>query len=151
MTSKGFASRAARDVIDLLGDTDEEIWFYCIHDGDAYGTTIFQALQEGTRARPGRKVHIVNLGLEPAEAPEMGLQVETVKREGIKTVPVASYVEHEWAEWLQTNRVELNAMTTPQLRGVNGVLSAWTRRFLSQLGKVSLVRVPMVQTVFHQL
>src|SRR3954451_2010671 len=61
MTSKGFASRAARDVLDLLGETDEELWFYCIHDADASGTMIYQALQEGTQARPGRKVHIINL------------------------------------------------------------------------------------------
>ena len=34
---------------------------------------IFQTLQEGTKARPGRRVEIVNLGLDPAEAVDMGL------------------------------------------------------------------------------
>jgi hypothetical protein len=130
LTSKGFASRAARDVIDLLGDTDEDLWFYCIHDADAYGTMIYQALQEATRARPARRVHIVNLGLEPAEALEMGLQVEAVEREGNKAAPVASYVDPEWAKWLQSNRVELNAMTTPQFL-------AWLdRKFADQVGKL---------------
>jgi hypothetical protein len=28
--------------------------------------------------------------------------------------PVADYVKDNWANWLQTHRVELNAMTTPQ-------------------------------------
>src|SRR5262249_32940121 len=65
---------------------------------------------------------IVNLGLEPWEAVEMGLEVEDVE-EGEKRKPVADYVlEREdeasdgesWEEWLQTHRVELNAMTTPE-------------------------------------
>jgi hypothetical protein len=114
VTSKGFASRAARDVLDLMGDTGEALAFYCIHDADGPGTMIYQALQEGTRARGGRKVRIVNLGLEPAEALDMGLQVEAVRRKGDKSVPVAEYVDPECRDWLQTHRVELNAMTTPQ-------------------------------------
>jgi hypothetical protein len=114
LTTKGFASRAARDVIDLLGDTEEELLFFCIHDADGPGTAIYEALQEGTRARPGRKVRIVNLGLEPEEALQMQLQIEKVERKGQTTVTVARYVDAKWREWLQTNRVELNAMTTPQ-------------------------------------
>lgn len=133
LTSKGFASRAARDVIDFLGGTGEDLTFYCIHDADAAGTMIHQALEQATRARPARKVKIVNLGLEPAEALEMGLQVERVeheeKGEG-KLAPVAAYVPPEWANWLQANRVELNAMTTPQFLG-------WLdAKFAGQVGKV---------------
>jgi hypothetical protein len=115
MTSKGFASRAARDLLDLLGESDEELQVFCIHDADASGTMIFQALQEGTRARPGRKVQIINLGLEPKEALEMGLQVEDMKRDTNKRQPVAEYVDEDWQDWLQAHRVELNAMSTPQL------------------------------------
>ena len=47
----------------------------------------------------------------------MGLEVETLE-ETERAKPVAEYVhEHDgdWVDWLQTNRVELNAMTTPQL------------------------------------
>lgn len=130
MTSKGFASRAARDVLDLLGETGEDLYFFCIHDADAYGTMIFQALQEATRARGRRKVSIINLGLEPAEALEMKLQVETVSHKGAKTAPVAKYVDKEWREWLQENRVELNAMTTPQF------LDWLESKFQSEPGKV---------------
>jgi len=113
LTSKGFASRAARDVIDQLGETAEPLTFFCIHDADDPGTIIYQALQDATRARPGRKVEIVNLGLDPEEALRMGLPVEPVQREGGKRVAVADYIPRRWAAWLQSSRVELNAMTTP--------------------------------------
>ena len=113
LTSKGYASRAARDVLDLLGEGDEPLTFYCLHDADGPGTMIYQTLQEGTRARPGRRVEIVNLGLEPGEAVDMGLPAEPVERKD-RAVPVADYVvDREWREWLQSNRVELNAMDSP--------------------------------------
>jgi hypothetical protein len=130
VSSKGFASRAARDVLDLLGDSGEEITFYCIHDADAYGTMIYQSLQEATGARPGRKVRIVNLGLEPDEARSMGLQVETVTRKGDRAAPVADYVKPPWRDWLQTHRVELNAMSTPQF------LEWLDTKFANETGKV---------------
>lgn len=122
LTSKGFASRAARDVIDLLGSSEEELTFYCIHDSDASGTLIYQALTEATRARPARKVKIINLGLDPWEAMDMNLQLETFREEqdAKRQLPVASYIHEKddgdgyWADWLQTRRVELNAMTSPQ-------------------------------------
>lgn len=120
LTSKGFASRAARDVLDLIGETQEEIYFFCIHDADASGTLIYQALTEATRARGARKVHVINLGLDPWEALSMGLQVETFRTEkdggkrAERRLPVAGYVDEHWEEWLQTQRVELNAMSSPQ-------------------------------------
>ncbi|MBD8614882.1 hypothetical protein IFT57_06700 [Pseudomonas sp. CFBP 13719] len=120
VSSKGFASRAARDVLDLLGDSDEPIYFYSLHDGDNAGGLIHQSLIEETKARKGRRVHIVNLGIEPWEAVEMGLQVETHREDtaGKRLLPVADYVAAKddgyWADWLQTKRVELNAMTSPQ-------------------------------------
>ncbi len=112
LTSKGQATKAAKDIIDLLGETEEDILFFVIHDADAYGTVIVQALQEATRSRPGRRVKIINLGLEPEEGIAMGLPVEVVKP-GKKRKPVGRYVSEGWAKWLQTNRIELNAMTTP--------------------------------------
>jgi hypothetical protein len=103
----------------LLGDTDEPLTFYCIHDGDGPGTVIYDAMQAGASARPKRRVNIVNLGLEPDEALEMDLDPEPVKRKEsksgkVKQVPVGKYVAPEWRKWLQRHRVELNAMTTPQ-------------------------------------
>jgi hypothetical protein len=56
--------------------------------------------------------------LEAWEALDMGLSVENVEA-GERRKPVADYVrdrdDRDWDEWLQTHRVELNAMTTPQL------------------------------------
>jgi hypothetical protein len=128
LTSKGFASRAARDLLDMLGEADEELHFYCIHDADAAGTMIFQSLQEATRARPKRKVKIINLGLEPREALAMGLEPEPVERKG--NHPVARYVTKRWRAWLQTKRVELNKMTTPEF------LDWLDRKFADQVGKL---------------
>ena len=122
MSSKGFSTRAARDLIDKLAEHDEPVTVFCVHDADAYGTMIYQTFQEATKARGARKIEIVNLGLEPWEAIAMGLEVETVE-EGERRKPVADYVRdarrrrsrrRDWEEWLQTHRVELNAMTTPQ-------------------------------------
>jgi hypothetical protein len=119
MSSKGFSTRAARDLIDKLVEHDEPVDVFCVHDADASGTMIYQTLQDETKARGARKIKIVNLGLEPWEAVAMGLEVETVE-EMTRTKPVADYIReredgHDWENWLQTHRVELNAMTTPQL------------------------------------
>jgi len=116
LTSKGYASRAVKDLLDSMADADEEITFFCIHDADAAGTKIFETLQEETKARPGRKVNIINLGLEPEEALSMCLEVEKVDKSN-RDKAVAYYVEQKWKEWLQSNRVELNAMSTPQFLG----------------------------------
>jgi hypothetical protein len=112
ISSKGFASRAVRDMFDLLGETDWDIEFFCVHDADAPGTMIYQTLQEETRARGARKVKVINLGLEPEEALGMGLEPEPIPGDKLKAV--ADYVTPEWQDWLQDYRVELNAMTTRQ-------------------------------------
>jgi hypothetical protein len=116
MTSKGQPTRAARDIIDLIGESDEPVQVFCLHDADAAGTLIYQSLQEETRARPRRNIKVENLGLDPAEAASLAeegvVEVENVsydKRQG-----VADYVDDKWAHWLQSHRVELNAFTTPQ-------------------------------------
>jgi hypothetical protein len=119
MSSKGFSTRAARDLVDKLAEHDEPVTIFCVHDADAYGTMIYQTFQETTKARGARKVQIVNLGLEPWEAVENGLDVEDVEvNEHDKRKPVANYVrardDKDWEEWLQNYRVELNVMTTPE-------------------------------------
>jgi hypothetical protein len=113
--SEGFATRAVRDVIDRLGDGDEEIKVFAVHDADAYGTMIMQALQEATKARPARRLKIIDLGLNPEEAIEMGFTPEDQPpRKDGKPHPVADHVSEEWAEWFQSHRFELNKMTTPK-------------------------------------
>src|SRR5262249_6891780 len=112
MSSKGFTTRAARDLVDKLAEHDEPVTIFCVHDADASGTMIYQTFQEETKARGARKIKIINLGLEPSEAIDMGLEVETIE-ETDRYRPVAEYAR-DWEEWLQTQRVELNAMTTQQ-------------------------------------
>ena len=120
MSSKGFSTRAARDLIDKLVEHDEPITVFCVTDADAAGSMIYQTLQEATKARGARKIKIIKLGLEPWEAVAMGLEVENVEQ-GKYPKPVADYIrerdddDEDWENWLQTHRVELNAMTTPQL------------------------------------
>jgi hypothetical protein len=128
LSSKGFTTRAARDLVDLLAEHDEPITIFCVHDADAHGTMIYQTFQDETKARGARKIKIVNLGLEPWEALAMGLEIETFPK-GEKRRPVAKYAadhrgnfgdaripvaNYDWEEWLQTHRIELNAMSTPE-------------------------------------
>jgi hypothetical protein len=88
---------------------------------------IYQTLQEATKARGARLIKIINLGLEPWEAIEMGLAPETIKAPDKGRRPVAEYVlardreypneapgRISWEEWLQTHRIELNAFTTAE-------------------------------------
>jgi hypothetical protein len=96
---------------------------------------IYQTLQEETKARGARKVTIINLGLEPDEAGEMGLEVEEVEEKD-RRKPVAEYAS-EWEEWFQTNRVELNAMTTPQF-------IAWLDAKMAEHGDGKLIPPPAV-------
>lgn len=134
MSSKGFSTRAARDLIDKLVEHDEPVEVFCAHDADASGTMIYQTLQEETKARGARKIKIINLGLEPWEAVAMGLEVETVE-ETKRFKPVAEYIrkrDGDWANWLQTRRVELNAMTTPQLID-------WLDRKMAEFGSGKLI------------
>ena len=102
----------------MLSESPEPLTVYCIHDADAYGTMIYQTLQEETKVRPRRKIEVVNLGLELWEAVDLGLDVEDFpKREHER--PVAAYVKAHpdgdlWALRLQTERVELNEMKPAQ-------------------------------------
>jgi hypothetical protein len=117
-TTEGFTTRAIRDLIDMLSDSPEPITVYCIHDADAYGTMIYQTLQEETKVRPRRKIEVVNLGLELWDAIDLGLAVEDFPK-GENDRPVADYVKARpdgfyWAKRLQTERVELNEMKPAQ-------------------------------------
>jgi hypothetical protein len=96
---------------------------------------IYQTFQEPTRARGARKIKIVNIGLEPWEAIDMDLEIENVSYD--KRMAVADYVRERedgayWEEWLQTHRIELNAMTTPEF-------IAWLDRKMADHGAGKLV------------
>lgn len=117
LTSKGYATRAVRELLRIIAKSKEPVTIYCLHDGDGPGTMIFQSL---ARELEKHGIFVVNLGLDPAEAREMGLAPEPVTsgktgRSGKATrIPVADYIPAEDEEWLQNFRIELNAMSTPQ-------------------------------------
>jgi hypothetical protein len=95
---------------------------------------IHQTFQEETKARGARKITIVNLGLEPWEGIVMGLEVENVDA-GERRKPVADYVrkrdDEDWEDWLQTHRIEINAMTTPQfIEWLDGKLAPYTGKLI---------------------
>ena len=133
-----------KDLVDKLAEHDEPVTVFSAHDADASGTMINQTLQEATAARGARKIKIVNIGLEPWEAIAMGFDAEEFEQGETKSGedrrrPVAQYVRDydeengtDWVEWLQTNRVELNAMTTPQL-------IEWLDRKMAEHGAVKLI------------
>jgi hypothetical protein len=79
VAGKGQPTGAARDLIDLLGETDEPAQIFCLHDCDAPGTVIYQSIQEATKTRPRRVVEVIDLGLHPAEAVELA-------RRGVVTI-----------------------------------------------------------------
>lgn len=131
VTSKGQPTRAVRDIFDLLGDSREDTQFFCVHDADGAGTIIYQSLQEATLARAARRVEVINLGLEPDEGLDMGLQTEEVSSGKDRRIAVAEYVHPRWREWLQKQRIELNAMVD------SGMFLDWiTGKFEDYAGKV---------------
>jgi hypothetical protein len=150
MSSKGFGTRAAKDLVDKIAEHDEPVTVVLAHDADAAGTLIYQTFIEATAARGARKIRVINLGLEPWEAIAMGLDPEEFEETETKSGkvlrrPVADYVRKRdkkfpneapggisWDDWLQTNRVELNAFTTPELM-------AWLDRKLAEHGAVKLI------------
>jgi hypothetical protein len=118
LTSRGFTTRALKDLVDKVGEHDEPTKVFCVTDADAPGTMIFETLVNETRARAARRVEIIHLGLTPWEAREMGLDSEAIGKPKKNTRrPVAQFVrDHDerngtrWEAWLQENRYELNAM-----------------------------------------
>jgi DNA topoisomerase VI subunit B len=128
-SAKGFNTRASKDIVDKIVDTDEPVRVFSVHDGDAAGTLIQHTLQHATKARGARKTEVTNIGLEPWEGFALGLGVERVsralKKDGKpKRRAVGDYVKaredraptgETWEEWLQHSRFELNAFSSARL------------------------------------
>jgi hypothetical protein len=90
-------------------------------------------------------VKIINLGLDPEEAVTMGLEIEKAEKSG-RRKGVASHIGSAWASWLQVNRVELNAMSTPQfLAWLEGKIQLYDK------GKVIPPASIMLESLEHSL
>jgi hypothetical protein len=130
-TSKGFTTRAAKDLLDKIALKKEPTNFWAAHDADASGSLIHQTLVQETKTRGARLVNVIELGLFPWDALRQGLLKEPVKKKRKKNSdeyywrPVADYIKErdeaddeefldgyaDWEDWLQDWRVELNSMT----------------------------------------
>jgi hypothetical protein len=150
LSSSGFTTRALKDLIDYIGETarTEPVRIFAMIDADAHGSVIFQTLVQQTKARGARNIEITNLGLFPWEGIADGLQhesrlIEQARKKGkYRRAKVADYIlerdqenrrsgnpdnEPDWQQWLQDNRIELNAMTSPQR-------VAWVERKFERAG-----------------
>jgi hypothetical protein len=120
MSTKGMSVTAARMLIARLSDDIENV--FVLHDFDISGFSICGTLgSDSRRYRFANQVKLVDLGLRLADVEGMGLESE----------PVRFVQPNEWAkrrltlerhgatsdevQFLRTRRVELNAMTSPQL------------------------------------
>jgi len=128
MSAIGFNTRASRDLIDKIAETAEPVDVFSAHDADAAGTLIQHTLQFATLARGARKIVVHDIGLQPWEGIELGLQIEKVlpvMRNGrVVRRAVGDYVRQRddraptgevWEAWLQHSRIELNAMSSAEL------------------------------------
>ena len=137
MSSKGFTTRAARDLVDKLAEHDEPVTIFCVHDADASGDHDLPDLSGGNAGARRPQDQIINLGLEPWEAIAMGLEVETVEQRK-RASPLPTMCSNAktlapdgdtWEDWLQTHRIELNAMTTPDfIEWLDGKMAALQRQ-----------------------
>lgn len=123
VAGEGFASEAARTLFENAQEGDYEL--YVVHDADPDGYNIARTLREETSRMPGYSVNVVDLGLWLGDALERGLETETFTRQ--KALPKAlelTEAEREYFEgrhvgrrsWV-CHRVELNALSTPELAG----------------------------------
>lgn len=145
MTAKGFATRAAKELLDRACSKD--ITILVAHDADISGYEIARTLESETRTTPDIDIETIDLGLTVKEALNMGLQSEDViiqKRPSYELLDrlsaeekafllggERSYYHRGW----EGKRVELNAMATDQL-------ISWLEGRLKELGLQTKVLPP---------
>ena len=143
MSNKGMSVTASRLLLDRLSQHVDTI--YVLRDFDRAGFSIFGTL--GTDSRRYRyrnkRTQFVDLGLRLSDAVSMGLEAEPVPRDDIdrwhKRVATLRRQGATQAEidFLRDQRVELNAMSSPQL-------VSFVERKLTEHGVKKLVPVDQV-------
>ncbi len=143
MTAKGFATRAAKQLLDHA--TTKDITILAAHDADISGYEIARTLESETRTTRGMYIDVIDIGLTVKEALAMGLEAEGVviqKKPSYELLGRLSSQEKEfllgvrygYGTW-HGKRVELNAMTTDQL-------ISWLEGRLKELGLQTKVLPP---------
>jgi hypothetical protein len=135
MSTKGMSTTAARLLLDRLAPRIDKI--LVMHDFDVSGFSIFGTLgTDGRRYTFVNELPIVDIGLRLDDVAAMDLQSEPVETSGSWSSRSRTLAEHgatrEEINFLQTRRVELNAMTAP-------VFVAFLQRKLAEHGVLKVV------------
>jgi hypothetical protein len=120
MSTKGMSSTSARTLIDSLAK--DQVPLLALHDFDKAGFSIIGTLRRTTRRFTfSHNAKIIDLGLRLADVRELGLEDsaeaafdrgrDSAKRENLGL----NGATREEVEFLLTQRVELNALTSDQL------------------------------------
>jgi hypothetical protein len=152
MTAKGFATRAAKQLLDNA--SGKGITVLVAHDADISGYEIARTLESETRTTRGMYIKVTDLGLTVQEALEMGLQSEGVVIRKRPSYELLAKLTPEEKKFLlgeydyyrrgwYGKRVELNAMPTDQL-------ISWLEGQLKELGLQTKV-LPPEDTVDQEL
>jgi hypothetical protein len=120
MSTKGMSVTAARLLLDRLSVRGVKR-ILVLHDFDRSGFSIFGTLgTDGRRYTFENELNVIDIGLRLTDVEELGLEAEPI--DAGKTGEMAKRMEtlerhgatEEEIEFLQTQRVELNAMTAPE-------------------------------------
>jgi hypothetical protein len=119
MSTKGMSNTAARQLVDEVCGK-RKIPLFVLHDFDKSGLSILATLREDTRRYEFlNHVEVIDLGLRLEDVVQLGLQAERAfdkgkewsRRENLRQ----NGATDEEIEFLLTQRVELNAMSSDQL------------------------------------
>jgi DNA topoisomerase VI subunit B len=121
MSTKGMSVTAARQLVDVMCSR-YNIPVFVLHDFDVSGFSIFGTLGSNTDRYTFRNaVKVVDLGLRLADVEDLSLESESVSLGNTDRLKIIRRLRRNGAteaeiEFLLTGRrVELNAMTSPQL------------------------------------
>lgn len=127
IASEGYATEAIRT---LLERAERHCQLFVLHDADADGYNIARTLCEETARMPWYEVDVVDLGLTVGDGLAMGLEAETFTQDKNLPQDLLDKLGKDERAFLQgrptgtqrngrttwtRNRIELNAMTGPQL------------------------------------
>jgi hypothetical protein len=127
VSGKGQPVEAVRTLFQRAEEGEYQL--FVLHDADSYGYQIAHTLAEATKRMPNHSVEVIDLGLSVADAIERGLTTEQYTRNAELPDWMPERLNEAESEWFDVEpryldsgkprwdctRVELNALTAPQL------------------------------------